>query len=247
MGNKQAIKLYGERNTATNYFSKLIQLNFNLIELKGVAPPFVIQAQKKLPGSEFVRDIYFYLTYSKNFGWKHSCVNISNIQKQNPKNIVFISITKNPYSWLLSLYRNPYHQNYSKKPDFNTFLQMPWKTVYRDNLPVKPSNPIELWNLKNKSYLDLKNVGGLNLTSEQIIQQPSEVIRLISMEYSIEANHGFIDFEKSAKNSKHDSQYYREYYAEERWKEDLTPESIAIINNSLDAQLMKYFDYIYLN
>ena len=59
---KKLIKIYGERNTNTNYISKLIQLNLNVQEVPGVAPPHIQHLQEMLPGKELVKDLYFYLT-----------------------------------------------------------------------------------------------------------------------------------------------------------------------------------------
>ena len=150
--NKQ-IKLYGERNTGTNYLSKLIELNLNAEQIPGVAPASVQKIQQALPGKELIRDIYFQYSYKKNLGWKHTHVKP---YKQTSRNLAFLTLTKNPYAWLLSLHRNPYHQHYTRKPSFKDFLQQPWRTVRRDNLKHTIKNPIELWNLKNQSYLQLE-------------------------------------------------------------------------------------------
>lgn len=90
------IKIYGERNTNTNYMSKLIQINLNANELAGVVTPTIMMLQNLLPGKELVRDMYFYLTYRKNLGWKHTCVKPKNelykYQLVN-SNLVFLTIT----------------------------------------------------------------------------------------------------------------------------------------------------------
>ncbi len=70
------IKLYGERNTNTNYMSKLIELNLDVQEIPGTVPPTIMKIQKLLPGQELVRDIYFYFTYKNNLGWKHTHVKL---------------------------------------------------------------------------------------------------------------------------------------------------------------------------
>ena len=124
---KKLIKLYGERNTNTNYISKLIQLNLDAEEVPGIVPSHVMGFRIR-PGMELIRDIYFSLTYKKNLGWKHTRVKpASELRKYAilKSDISFLTITKNPYSWLLSLYRNPYHQYHKKKPDFETFLHTP--------------------------------------------------------------------------------------------------------------------------
>ncbi len=152
------IKIYGERNTNTNYLSKLIALNLVAKEVPGTVPSTIMEIQKLLPGNEFVRDVYFYFTYKKNLGWKHTLVlpqKELNKYQLVDSNLFFLTITKNPYSWLLSLYRNPYHQYFDNRQSFEFFLKSQWKSVKRDNTKKVLRNPIELWNIKNKSYLQL--------------------------------------------------------------------------------------------
>ncbi len=241
------IKIYGERNTNTNYLSKLIELNLHLTEVPGVVPPIIMAMQKFLPGNELVRDIYFHLTYKKNLGWKHTTVKPQEElfkYKLVDSNLFFLTITKNPYSWLLSLYRNPYHQYYKEKPSFEVFLESQWKTIGRDNVKSNLSTPIELWNIKNKSYLQLDSKKTLNLTTEGIFQDAGEIIQNISEQFSIERkSDAFINYERSTKNKRNDSAYYRDYYISEKWRENLSKEAIAIINESVDQNLMAHFGY----
>ena len=102
------IKIYGERNTTTTYMSHLSRLNLSAKEIPGTVPPYIKILQKILPGNELVKDIYFNLTYGKNLGWKHSCVEpvekLLRYSHVKTNKIAFLTITKNPYSWLLSLY-----------------------------------------------------------------------------------------------------------------------------------------------
>jgi hypothetical protein len=241
------IKMYGERNTNTNYMSKLLELNLDVIEVPGVVPPIIMKMQKVLPGNELVRDIYFYLTYSKNLGWKHTCAKSSEELNQYElfkSNLIFFTITKNPYSWLLSLYRRPYHQYYSDEPSFETFLQRQWRTIGRDCVRNNPITPIELWNIKNKSYLQLDCKITTNITTERIFEDPEAVIRQISELHSIERKSGaFIHYERSTKEKGKDSAYYREYYLSEKWRKNLSSKAISIINESVDKELMSHFGY----
>lgn len=241
------IKVYGERNTNTNYVSKLIELNLDANEVSGVAPPSIMRLQKILPGKELVRDIYFHLTFASNLGWKHTKVKPQQELDQYPlvnDDLSFLTITKNPYSWLISLHRNPYHQYYSRKPDFETFLQQPWKTIARDNVDHPLQNPMALWNIKNKSYLQLARERCLNITSEDIFVDPEKVINQISQHFSIEKKSDtFINYERSTKDKSKDSNYYREFYLKEKWRENLSSEAIAIINEGIDKELMSHFGY----
>lgn len=240
------IKIYGERNTNTNYMSELIKLNLNVQELLGTVPHSIAKIQEFVPGNETIRDLYFYLTYAKNLGWKHTCVKPQSKLKKyelTKSDISFLTITKNPYSWLLSLYRKPYHQ-YSHSSDFESFLKTPWKTVSRDNTDKVLSSPIELWNIKNRSYLQLDSETSLNITSEAIFEDPAEIITLISKKLRISRKtEDFLNYDKSTKNESKDSNYYRSYYLNEEWRKKLSQEAIEVINESLDKELMSHFNY----
>ena len=242
------IKIYGERNTNTNYMSKLIKLNLDAHEIPGIVPDTIMKLQKRLPGNELVKDIYFYLTYGKNLGWKHTQVKSIEVLKSyavlKNYNVAFITITKNPYSWLLSLYRRPYHQYYTEKLDFETFLQRPWETIGRDNVKVSLKSPIELWNIKNLSYLHLKELNGLNIKTESIFEHPGNIIEQISHHFSIKKlSDKFINYDRSTKDESKDSKYYRDYYLNETWRNKISSEAIAIINGTIDKKLMSHFNY----
>lgn len=230
--------------------ARLIELNLNATQVPGVVPHYVMRLQSFLPGKEWVRDIYFQLTWPMNLGWKHSSVKTpEQFKKYRPEGSgpIFITITKNPYSWLLSLYRNPYHQHYDDKPAFEDFLRCPWKTVARDNIKKKLRNPIELWNVKNRSYLQLNGKNALNLTAETLFQKPEQVIYQISHQFSIPLKtDGFINFEQSTKDQYKSGTFYREYYLNEIWKKELSKEAVSIINESLDPKLMNHFEYPFL-
>ena len=242
------IKIYGERNTNTNYMSKLIELNLDAKEVPGVVSPLIKKMQKILPGNELVKDIYFYLTYKNNLGWKHTCVKpLERLARYKLVNsdLAFLTITKNPYSWLLSLYRRPYHQYYSNKPSFEMFLRLPWKTIGRDNIDDSMlKNPIELWNIKNNSYLQLSGEKTLNVTSESIFQNPEDIIEKISRQFCIKRlSGGFIDYTRSTKDKSKDSNHYRDYYLNEMWRNEISSEAIAIINETVDQKIMSHFGY----
>ena len=245
---KPLIKIYGERNTGTHYLSELIRLNLEVEEVPGVVPKYIMALQKQLPGKELVRDLYFAMTYKHNLGWKHTTVKpLEIIAKYSiaKNNLSFVTITKNPYSWLLSLYKRPYHQYYADKPDFESFLSTSWKTVGRDSAPKILSSPVELWNMKNSSYLQLEDTFPvLNIKYEDILDVPKNIIELISntFSYGRRLSH-FQNYEKSTKEKGKDSSFYRDYYLNERWKDMLSPQSIAIINERLDNELMNYFRY----
>ncbi|GMR15398.1 MAG: hypothetical protein BMS9Abin30_1026 [Gammaproteobacteria bacterium] len=242
------IKIYGERNTNTNYLEKLIHLNLDAKQLPGVAPRYVKTIQKILPGKEWLRDLFFSVTRHRNLGWKHTCVMSASELRHygvHKRDICFVSITKNPYSWLLSLYRKPYSHQYSGGgPDFETFLQTPWKTVARDNCENLLASPIALWNMKNAAYLRLGIFDGLNIMTESTFQNPESVIEKISHHFSIDRlSDNFLNYEKSTKDESKNFAYYRDYYVNERWREDLSARATSIIGKAVDRNLMRHFGY----
>jgi hypothetical protein len=205
----KSIKVYGERNTNTNYIDKLIALNLNVIQIPGIAPASIRKLQRALPGNELVRDMYFYLAYRHNLGWKHTCVKTQarlNQYKLVDSDLLFLTLTKNPYSWLLSLYRSPYHQKYTHKPCFEAFLQRKWITTGRDNTQGDVASPMALWNIKNQSYLQLDSNRTMNVTTESTFTDPAGIIDNICQRLSIEKKSDkFINYERSTKDKKSDA------------------------------------------
>lgn len=51
------LKTYGERNSNTNYLRHLVALNLEIVQLRGVVPPFFSRMQEALPGDEWLRDL----------------------------------------------------------------------------------------------------------------------------------------------------------------------------------------------
>jgi hypothetical protein len=45
---RKQIKIYGERNTSTNYVSELVRLNLDADEMSGVVPRYINAMQKNL-------------------------------------------------------------------------------------------------------------------------------------------------------------------------------------------------------
>lgn len=245
---KKLLKVYGERNTGTNYLSKLVDLNLQVKQLPGVVPQWLLNAQEKFPRKELVRDVYFTMTFFQNLGWKHTQVKpAEEICKYaiSSRNLSFITLTKNPYSWLFSLYRKPYHQDGSKQQDFEAFLTAPWGSVGRENVAGVISNPVELWNIKNASYIQLaKKLPALTLRFEDLLEDPQQVLESISAAFSLKWKvDKFINFDQSTKESSKDSNFYRDYYLNEQWKAEFSPQITTIINKHLNERVMNYFHY----
>lgn len=242
------LKLYGERNTGTNYLEELIRLNLHAETLRSIEPRWVELLQKPLPGKNFLVDLYFLLTIKSHLGWKHmlteptsSC--FSPVIGARPIHVV--TITKNPYSWLLSLYKRPHHYRGRLPSTFEEFLLTPWRTVGREGSPRFFANPIDLWNQKNAAYLGMvKYFKVMNVRYEDLLIDYEAVLVALSEAFSIErANQSFLNIEQSTKNDPMRFDDYRTYYLGELWKSDLSARSIGLINDRLDLDVVKKYNY----
>lgn len=239
------LKLYGERNTGTNYLLKLLRKNVDVTLLRSEIPSNWRKWQNRVPGNESIRDLYFKLNFKQNLGWKHTAVPTPDELErytlfQHP-DLKFLTLTKNPYAWILSLHKRPYHRYYDGPAQtLLDFVQTPWKTVHRDGVSKRVlASPVELWNLKVASYDNLPVDKTLHLTSLELIAYSEAVVNQIVNQFGFPLKSAtFVDHEESTKDASKDRDWYRDYYVNERWRDKLTPEVIEAINSYLDKDLV---------
>jgi len=152
-----SVKIFGERHTGTNALSLFIRENFDL----------------KFKYYEFL-------------GWKHRLApkEVEWI-KYDTNNILFIFLFRNPYTWLNSMYKEPYYHHYLKINDrsFEEFIKFSIEDY---------ENSICLWNQKNESYLKMSKevnhslnicIEDFRLDQSKIHQQIAEMIGIKSAEF----------------------------------------------------------------
>ena len=152
-----SVKIFGERHTGTNALSLFIRENFDL----------------KFKYYEFL-------------GWKHRLApkKVEWI-KYDTNNILFIFLFRNPYTWLKSMYKEPYYHHYLKINDrsFEEFIKFSIEDY---------ENSICLWNQKNESYLKMSKevkhslnicIEDFRLDQSKIHQQIAEMIGVKSAEF----------------------------------------------------------------
>ncbi|RME83006.1 MAG: hypothetical protein D6775_09295 [Caldilineae bacterium] len=102
-----------------------------------------------------------------------------------------------------------------------------------------------LWNLKNASYLGLRSYPRcLNLRYEDLLTSPEATIVRIRDQFSLRARaKQFDNVEKSTKEPGKDFTYYRDYYLNERWRQELSAEAVRLINERLDASVARALGY----
>ena len=243
---RPTIKVYGERNTGTNYLFQLFRRNLEADLLRGVVPWYV---RIPFPESELARDSYFALTSERNLGWKHCLVpppDAVRAMRGYRDTLLFVTLTKNPYSWLLSLYRHPHHHR-RELGTFQQFLNASWPTVRRENSVPEYPNPTIMWNEKNSAYLRLN--GGMptaNLRYEDLLADPEQTLARLATRYSIDRSRpdfaNIIASTKEREGAK-DFDYYRNYYLHEQWKTELQASALHTINKYLNFDLMNQFGY----
>lgn len=240
------IKIYGERNTGTNYLYQILRLNLDVQVYSGIAPKifqfldFVFQTERS-------RNFYFEYTYEKTFGWKHQVIDSGMYEQLAASGVSTICLVKNPYSWLLSFYKSAHHYEKKRWENFSEFLVSELDTLRRDHIPEKKANAINLWNLKNRSYYDycLRESNGILVKFEDLVISPHEVLlRITSVFDTLPKQQEFRNYlasTKSAAEQNHST--YKAYYLNEDWMKHLTSESLRIINQGIDWGLADSLGY----
>ncbi|MBI3926773.1 MAG: hypothetical protein HY319_14630 [Armatimonadetes bacterium] len=232
------LKLYGERNSGTRYLERLLRRNLRVRLLPGTVPRLLDSLSL---GNEWVKDLYFRKTFGRNLGWKHMLVPEADWL---PGDTFFVCLTKDPYSWLLSLYRRPHHAR-RRYSSFQAFLAAPWESVGRENSPPCFANPMDLWNQKTASYLRLARARPtLLVTYEELLADPPAVVaRIGELSEGRPRSGPFRNISRSTKAGGRDYAFCRDYYLDRRWARELEPGALLLINEHLDAGLMARLGY----
>ncbi|MGB0368179.1 MAG: hypothetical protein ACPGD8_02170, partial [Flavobacteriales bacterium] len=151
--------------------------------------------------------------------------------------------------FLVSLYRKPYHFKGKVASKFEVFITQLWVLRGRDNHSTNQvSSPIELWNIKNRAYLDLKTKVScpvINLTYESILRNPEAELRQLAISLNLEfkGNGRFKNIESSTKESGSTFKEYQDYYLNSRFMNHFTIDTIEYVNERLDKSILSSFKY----
>lgn len=260
------VKIYGERNAGTQYITRLIKANFICDVIPGTLADMGLEHRERIEewllevfSDEDKRiwarhkkmDEFFQVNLYATLGWKHGVPPYNVIARHPDKHeIVFITIIKNPYAWLLSLFRRPYDYLGVKFPkQFDDFISEPWLTLERDNAPAILSSPVELWNLKTAGYLHLSKLFPTILVRyEELLCDPEIILNSISC-YLEKRNNSFALISEATKAEDSDNKsfsYYKDYYLNDRWREQLLPHQIEKINKLLNLSIFEEVGYKYI-
>ncbi len=237
------VKIFGERNTGTNFVAQLLSLNYP-VQILGGGPPY--WWEKRFGLGDASMSSFFLLTAWRNYGWKHRRIDWS---KLGGFSGVVVTLAKNPYSWLLSLHRRPYHNWDSHRLSFSEFLAEPWPVMRCDRLDARFVSPVQLWNEKHRSYL-CPGGGAIRRCMgeryEDVLDSPEGfLMRFETLSGIDRGSERFRVVSRGAKSADKERSLdeYRRYYLEERWRSGLLAEDIARINAELDHDLVLKLGY----
>ena len=255
---QQILKIYGERNTGTNYLEQLMLRNFDANILLGRAPDHHIQAYlsraiKLISEPRGVayrhawRDRYLVESFDKQLGWKHMCPSPERLGPSRLANVKYVMVVKNPYSWALSLFRRPYHVG-GRDSSFDMFLERKMPVMPElENIGTDEITPIEVWNRKVTGYLRLREEAhrSIIVRYEDLLADEMQILCQIAKKLGIRVRKELRPIKHGVK--KHDAHidrhYYQNYYISQMWRKKLTPQHILKINSRLDRNLLKELDY----
>jgi hypothetical protein len=175
------IKIYGERNSGTNFLKETLENN--LLDIK------------VLDGC-----------YKSNYGWKHGYPNINKYNKTDT--ILFIFIIRDLDKWCKSMYNNYYH--YEKPYNISDFLENPIineeNKDHDVNKNIKELYPIiKLRNEKIKSYFEFykKIENGIFINLEDIQKDGGyNFVDFLNKNYKLNIKKDFVKIIKHTKNKK---------------------------------------------
>lgn len=190
--------------------------------------------------------MYFRLTGCFNLGWKHS---FPDEERLRSRGCFAIAMVKNPYSWLLSLHRRPYHNRPAEDMKFSSFLQSPWPVLGCEGAGGPLPSPMALWNMKNRAYLNMcaKLERSALIRYEDFLNDSQKVVRDCAKASGVgdKVSFNMTGLSSGAKSRDRGKslEKYREYYLGEKWKSELFESDIRIINAGLDLGLMEELGY----
>jgi hypothetical protein len=225
------VKIFGERNTGTNALRKLIDTNSASWCLAGTAGEIEPKAARAIERSFWLTDRErerridaIFARSSDLFAWKHCATNFDDPSVFDGA-LVLIAV-RHPASWVLSLFRNPYHLLGRKPRNLAQFLDFEWQTAGRERLSTQRFRPLDLYAAKIDSYLALarsleeRGISHRFVRFEDIVLEQEQLFESLKPDLCGAAVE-FQPVRKSTKTRRKNADSYREYYGSERWRDEL--------------------------
>lgn len=252
------VKIFGERNTGTNFTEQFVKANFPALEVLhhpttpdpqitvAFPAPFANVVQERLIDDMRARE------FDQHFGWKHARTDAAQLRSVPLfQDTGFIFLVRNPFAWLTSTLRRPYSLfsaalMHGAEGDMDAFLSSPILTNLRDNLDdvVIPS-PMRLWSLKTRAHRDC----AVALGDRAIFMRYEDLITDVPGAARAIARWGFpmpTDLRVAARSTKGDGLSFQDYQArvrDYRPEKEFTSDQIQRILAGLDRALCAELGY----
>ena len=258
---KMNIKVFGERNTGTNFLCKLLLDNTNLNCLVHGSNKHLKDLKNELIQQHFTKtflnkhlhkqlsslieeqliDKQRSLEFDSNFGWKHAKINPDRI-KECPlyEKTIFICLIRNPWRFITALHKKPYNLFPNTKSSLVEFINLSFLPNKRDGIKdIFLINPVDFWNIKVNSYFHFKDVSSkvFIVYYEQLVKDPKIVLDLISPYCNVSK-----ELKIPLKSTKGDDKTYEQYKNETikyNPKEELGKQIYNLIYEKIDKDLLK--------
>jgi len=173
--------------------------------------------------------------------WKHARLEPDPAFAAKSAHLVFC--VRDPYSWVISLARNPYHFRGTMPKTLAAFIAHPWMTLGRDNMAAVLASPLELWNGKNRAYRDFPRdiVPVETLKFEDFIAAPEVAAARILEAFNVP--HGPVERLKDSTKDSRSLADIADYHAREGWVDWLTSGAVDAINAAIDWDVAAAFGY----
>lgn len=248
------VKVFGERNTGTNAFAKLIRKNSSskvlptqINELPGLSP-LIGRALSRIAFHSMRESLtdWVFSQAAVADKWKHRATYFDDSELVQLAQYPTFIMIRHPASWLFGLRRRPYHALQAVPEDLGVFLQTDWRTAGREGLDRKRYRPAELYNEKLRSYLwfekEMHNRGGtveFIRFEDFVIDQLSVFNRVSSLLTNASTDPQIIA--SSTKKSGKSAEDYAQYYRSQVWADAIDPKACDIIAAEIDWRLAARF------
>lgn len=251
----RTVKIFGERNTSTNALKQLIERNSRSVVAPSIAkdldPLFsermaVIKAR---PDYSRAREDYLDSVFRDArplHSWKHAATTFSTADDFAECLIIFT--VRHAASWLLALHRQPYHALQPVPDTFAEFISAPWTTTERERLNGETYTPMTLYNTKIASYralagrLAARGIEHRFVRFEDFACGQTAVFAGLKTSLHEPADVPAI-LRHSTKEGGQDPRFYRDYYGEEKWRDELSSTTREMINDKIDWKFAEEFGY----
>lgn len=236
------VKIFGERNTATNALKQIIETNSG----SRCAPSVVSEVDPRIktrnrrykrlaqvPGlrglSNRLREADIDRVFQRASAlesWKHAATNFGSVEAF--AGVSVIVTVRNPASWLQSLCKNPYHVYGTPPAGLEAFIDHRWRPVARERLEARSYDPLELYAAKLTCYraffgrLDAAGIPWRLVPFEEIVTDQEASFARIRDLLRTPADR-FTPLESSTKSKEKSRDYYQDYYGNERWRAEMGP------------------------